>query len=127
MTNYVLLNSRHELGGYIAFSGYVFDHELEANKIVYNLNQNQKDKLDLRKDYHILATHSFYDDRVFYKNAAESYQEYYKQYSNFQLLSFGKLDHEFCEQPIHPVVRRWLSNLKNKYIASRSQVKKEGV
>ena len=26
-----------------------------------------------------------------------------------------------------PVVRRGLSNLKNKYIASRSQVKKEGV
>ena len=25
MTNYLLLNSRNELGGYIAFSGYVFD------------------------------------------------------------------------------------------------------
>ena len=114
MTNYVLLNSRHELGGYIAFSGYVFDHDLEANTVIYNLNQNQKEKLDLRKDYHILATHSLNDDKVFYKKAAESYQEYYKQYSDFQLLSFGKLEHDFSEQPIHPIVRKWLIERMNK-------------
>ena len=114
MTNYVLLNSRHELGGYIAFSGYVFDHELEANKIVYNLNPEQKAKLDLRKDYYILATHSFYDNKVYYKNATESYQEYYKKYSHFKLLSFGKIDHEFSEQPIHPDVREWLKKRMNK-------------
>ena len=114
MTNYVLLNSRYELGGYIAFSGYVFDHDLEANKVVYNLNPAQKAKIDLRKDYYILATHSFYDNKVFYKNATESYQEYYKQYSHFKLLSFGKLGHEFSEQPIHPDVREWLKKRMNK-------------
>ena len=44
--------------------------------------------IDLRKDYYILATHSFYDNKVFYKNATESYQEYYKQYSHFKLFTF---------------------------------------
>ena len=114
MTNYVLLNSRHELGGYIAFSGYVFDHDLSANTVIYNLSPTQQSKIDSRKDYHILATHSFNDDRVFYKNSAESYQEYYKKYTDFKLLSFGELEHYFETQPIFPEVRKWLRKRMNK-------------
>ena len=56
MTNYVLLNSRHELGGYIPYSGYVFDHDFLENQIipVDQLTRTQLDKLDKRKDYHII-------------------------------------------------------------------------
>ncbi len=108
MTNYVLLNSRHELGGYIAFSGYVFDHDFLENQIVESLSELQKAKLQSKKNYHILATHSYMDDAVFYALAALSYQTYFVDYTDFKLLSFGNLLHVFPEQPIHPLVRQWL-------------------
>jgi len=108
MTNYILLNSRHELGGYIAFSGYVFDHDFLENQIVESLNDLQKEKLQSKKNYHILATHSYMDDAVFYALAALSYQTYFVDYTDFKLLSFGNLLHVFPEQPIHPLVRQWL-------------------
>ena len=108
MTNYILLNSRHELGGYIAFSGYVFDHDFYENSIVYNMNTDQKAKIDARKNYHILATHSFGDNAVFYQLSAESYRFYYHDYTDFKLLSFGMLPHVLPEQPMHSYVKQWL-------------------
>ena len=59
MVNYVLLNSRHKLGGYLAFSGYIFDHDLHYNQVILNLTDSQKEKINSKKDYHIIATHSF--------------------------------------------------------------------
>ena len=114
MTNYVLLNSRHQLGGYIAFSGYVFDHDFLENNIVYIMNSGQAAKLQSKKDYHILATHSFMDDAVFYQLAAESYRIYYNNYTDFKLLSFGALSHVLPEQPIHPYVKKWLKESMGK-------------
>ena len=114
MTNYILLNSRHELGGYIAFSGYVFDHDFLENKIVESLSELQKAKLQSKKNYHILATHSYMDDAVFYDVAALSYQTYFVDYTDFKLLSFGTLPHVFPEQPIHPLVRQWLKTSMGK-------------
>ena len=114
MTNYILLNSRHELGGYIAFSGYVFDHDFLENQIVESLNDLQKEKLQSKKNYHILATHSYMDDAVFYALAAPSYQIYFADYTDFKLLSFGTLPHVFPEQPIHPLVRQWLKTSMGK-------------
>ena len=108
MVNYVLLNSRHKLGGYLAFSGYVFDHHFPPNTVLTELNDEQKQILESKKDYHILATHSFNDDSVFYPKIIEAYYTYYKDYSDFKLLSFGELGHEFDTQPIHPYVRKWL-------------------
>ena len=110
MTNYVLLNSRHKLGGYIAFSGYVFDHDFLENRVLeeQEMTPARKQKLEDRKDYHILATHSFEDNAVFYDLAAPSYRTYYKEYTDFTLLSFGNLDHKLPEQPIHHFVRKWL-------------------
>ena len=108
MTNYILLNSRFELGGYIAFSGYVFDHDFSENTVIYDMSEQQKSKIEARKNYHILATHSFSDDAVFYQLSAESYRFYYQNYTDFKLLSFGNLRHVFPEQPIHPYVRKWL-------------------
>ena len=114
MTNYVLLNSRHQLGGYIAFSGYVFDHDFLENNIVYIMNSGQAAKLQSKKDYHILATHSFMDDAVFYQLAAESYRIYYNNYTDFKLLSFGALSHVLPKQPIHPYVKKWLKESMGK-------------
>ena len=100
MTNYILLNSRHELGGYLACSGYVFDHDFSDNQMIYNLSDTQKAKLEARKDYHILATHSFADDAVFYPD--------------FRLYSFGNLLHVFPPQPTHDAVRNWLKKSMGK-------------
>ena len=108
MTNYILLNSRHELGGYIAFSGYVFDHDFSENNVIYDLNSDQKSKLEKAKNYHILATHSFADNAVFYQLSAESYRFYYHDYTDFKLLSFGMLPHVLPQQPMHPYVKKWL-------------------
>ena len=114
MTNYILLNSRHQLGGYIAFSGYVFDHDFLENAIVYDMSSEQIAKLQSKKDYHILATHSFMDDAVFYQMAAESYRYYYGNYTDFQLLSFGALNHVLPDQPVHPKVKQWLKDSMGK-------------
>ena len=114
MTNYILLNSRHELGGYIAFSGYVFDHDFSDNQLITNLQEVHLKKLKARENYHILATHSYQDSKVPYSSAAPSYQTYYKDYNDFKLLSFGKLDHVFPEQPIHPYVKQWLKESMGK-------------
>ena len=114
MTNYILLNSRHELGGYLACSGYVFDHDFSDNQMIYELSDTQKAKLEARKDYHILATHSFADDAVFYPLAAESYRYYYHNYTDFRLYSFGNLLHVFPPQPTHDAVRNWLKKSMGK-------------
>ena len=116
MTNYILLNSRHELGGYVAFSGYVFDHDFPSSEVLSenSLSDAQKAKLEARKNYHILATHSFNDNAVFYAAAAPSYQTYYRTYTDFQLYSFGNLEHVLAEQPIHSIVKKWLKESMDK-------------
>ena len=108
MTNYVLLNSRHKLGGYLIFSGYVFDHHFPPNYVVTELNDEQKQILKSKKDYHILATHSFNDNTVFYSKIIEGYYTYYKDYTDFTLLGFGNVGHKFDTQPTHEIVRKWL-------------------
>ena len=109
MTNYVLLNSRYKLGGYIAFSGYVFDHEFPANYLAdFPLSDVRQNKLDSRKDYPIIATHSFHDNAVFYSLSSLSYYSYYENYTDFKFLSFGNLLHVLPEQPIHPTVKKWI-------------------
>ena len=70
--------------------------------------------LESRKDYHILAAHSFNDDTVFYEQIIEGYYVYYKDYTDFTLLSFGELGHEFDTQPTHPLVRKWLKESMGK-------------
>lgn len=114
MTNYVLLNSRHKLGGYLAFSGYVFDSNFPPNSVVTELNEEQKAILDSKKDYHILATHSFNDDSVFYEKSIVSYYTYYKHFTDFHLFSFGEIKHEFNNQTSHPFVRKWLKESMGK-------------
>ena len=114
MVNYVLLNSRHKLGGYLAFSGYIFDHDLHYNQVILNLTDSQKEKINSKKDYHIIATHSFNDDGVFYQNSAESYFTYFREDTDFRLYSFGNLLHVFPQQPVLPHVKLWLKESMGK-------------
>ena len=114
MTNYILLNSRYELGGYLPFSGYIFDHDFSSNQLITNLTSVQLSKLEARKNYHILATHSFADETVFYNLAAESYSVYFRNYTDFTLFSFGNIGHEFEKQPIFYNVRNWLKKSMGK-------------
>ena len=114
MTNYVLLNSKHKLGGYLAFSGYIFDHHFPANKLVTELTSEQKNILDSKQDYHILATHSFNDDSVSYDKIIEAYYTYFKNYIDFTLLSFSQKNNIFDRQPTHPLVRKWLKDSMGK-------------
>ena len=114
MTNYVLLNSRHKLGGYLPFSGYVFDHHFPPNYVITELSDTQKEVLQSKKNYHILATHSFNDNTVFYPQIIEAYYTYYKDYTDFKLLSFGKIGHDFDIQPIFSEVRAWLKESMGK-------------
>ena len=114
MTNYVLLNSRHELGGYLAFSGYILDYDFPSSNVATSLTDAQKNKLEARKNYHILATHSFNDNAVFYEIATSTYYNYYKEYTDFQLYSFGNLLHVLPEQPIHSIVKKWLKESMDK-------------
>ena len=114
MTNYVLLNSRHELGGYLPFSGYVFDHHFPPNSVASSLTEEQTQILNNRKDYHILASHSFNDDTVPYYLSIPGYYTYYKEYSDFKLLSFGLITHKLETQPTLPIVKTWLKESMEK-------------
>ena len=114
MTNYVLLNSRYELGGYLPFSGYVFDHHFPANSVASSLTEEQTQILNNRKDYHILASHSFNDDTVPYYLSIPGYYTYYKEYSDFKLLSFGLIKHQLETQPTLQIVKTWLKESMEK-------------
>ena len=116
MTSNVLLNSRHKLGGYLIFSGYIFDEHFDSGSVTdyASLSSEQKDILESKKDYHIIATHSLKDTRVFYDQIIKMYYNYFQDYTDFQLYTFGELDHYFVEQPILPHVRMWLKESMNK-------------
>lgn len=116
MINYIILNSRHELGGYIAFSGYVFDEDFAENYIIKEeeMTTIQKNKLKNARNYHILATHSMEDTKVGYQLSVESYRVYYHDYTYFKLFVFGNLEHKFPEQPIHSYVKKWLKERMGK-------------
>ena len=116
MTNYVLLNSRHELGGYTPFSGYILDHNFPDSYVTPEASwtDTQKQILESKKDYYILASHSFNDKTVYYPNSVEAYYTYFRYYTHFQLYSFGILDHELPTQPTLPLVKKWLKERMGK-------------
>ena len=115
MVNYLLLNSRHKLGGYLAFSGFIFDEVFSPpNQVATTLSDEQKAKLDAKKDYHILAAHSFNDNAVPYPQSIVGYYTYFKDYTDFTLYSFGDLTHKFPEQPTNSSVKKWLKESMGK-------------
>ena len=106
MVNYVLLNSRHELGGYCSFSGFFFDHNFPYNTIITNLTNIQKDILDSKKNYHFLATYSFTDDIIPYSNVINSYYNYFNEYTDFLFLSFKNFG--FINMPVLDTIKMWI-------------------
>ena len=112
MVNYVLLNSRHKLGGYLAFSGYVFDHHFPSNTVLIELNDEQKEILESKKDYNIIASYPFNDDIIKYSKVANLYSNYFKYYSNFQFFSFKNSG--FMTMPILSVIKKWLKEKMEK-------------
>ena len=73
MRSYILLNSRYELGGYLIFSLYIFDHHFLFNYALYNLTDEQKQILESKKNYHIISTLSYSDDVVAYSIVSDAY------------------------------------------------------
>lgn len=108
MTNYVMLNSRHELGGYMPFSGYVLDDHFNPVVVPDTLSEEQKSFLESKKNYYILASHSWKDPTVPYYMIIPGYYVYYKDFPNFKLISFGNLLHVYPQQPSLKFVRVWL-------------------
>ena len=114
MVNYVLLNSRYELGGYIAFSGYILEYNFQNNTVISKLTDEQKIILNSKKNYNIIATHSFNDQEINYDRIIKGYSIYYKNFPNFYLYSFGSLNHEFVNQPVFPIIKKWLKEKMGK-------------
>ena len=108
MVNYILLNSRHELAGYLSFSGYIFDHHFPMNTVLTTLNDTQKEILEARKNYHFLASFSFNDNNIPYAIVVNAYYAYLKEYTDFQFYSFGSLLHLFTPMPIKNIVKKWI-------------------
>ena len=109
MVNYVLLNSKHKLGGYCIFSGYFFDNHFPSNNsVVTNLTAEQKEILESKKDYKILSTFSFKDNFLSYSEVSKLYYNYYKEYINFLFYSFNNFG--FTNMPIMPTIKAWLKN-----------------
>ena len=108
MVNYALLNSRHKLGGYCSFNGYFFEHHFPPdNTIVSVLTDKQKEILESKKEYNILATYSFNDDLVNYNTIMRLYYNYYKKYTNIRFYSFKNLG--FINMPILKNIKSWLN------------------
>ena len=113
MVNYILLNSRHELGGYCSFSGYFFEHHFpENNSVVNNLTDIQKEILESKKNYNIIASFPFNDDIIKYSKVVNLYSHYFKYYTNFQFFSFRNSG--FITMPILSVIKRWLKEKMEK-------------
>lgn len=106
MVNYVLLNSRHQLGGYCSFSGYFLDHNFPYDNVVDNLNDIQKEILQSKKNYNVLESLSFKDDVNIYSKTYKYYYNYFKEYTNIQFLSYK--NYGFITMPILTEVKTWL-------------------
>lgn len=105
MVNYVLLNSRHKLGGYTSFSEYFFDENFSRNNNVgSNLNDIQKGILESKKNYNFLATYSFNEDLVNYNDVMNLYYNSYKEYTNFKFYIYKNLG--FIYKPVLKPVKK---------------------
>ena len=109
MTNYVMLNSRHELGGYLPFNGYIFDDHFSTNlTVLHNLNNEQIEILDNRKDYYICASNTFNDEILPFSLVISQYDYYFINYTNTLHYSFGVVKNILETQPTLPMVKIWL-------------------
>ena len=109
MTNYVMLNSKNELGGYLPFNGYIFDDHFSSTfTVIQNLNNEQLEILNDKKDYYICASNSYSDEILPISVVISQYDSYFINYTNTLHFSFGIVGHVLETQPTLPMVKLWL-------------------
>ena len=109
MTNYVMLNSKNELGGYLPFNGYIFDDHFSSTfTVIKNLNNEQLNILNDKKDYYICASNSYSDEILPISVVITQYDSYFINYTNTLHFSFGIVGHVLEIQPTLPMVKLWL-------------------
>jgi hypothetical protein len=111
MVNSIILNSNHEFGGFISLSGFILDNGFLYNNISTNLTNEQKEILEHKKTYKIFATYSLNNQDINKTRAIQNYLDYYREFTNFNLYVYRTLKNEFIEQPILPIIKRWLKEI----------------
>jgi len=85
MVNSIILNSKHEFGGYIPLSGFILDNGFQYNNISTNLTTEQKEISEHKKNYKIFATYSLNNQDINKTEAINNYLDYYGEFTNFNL------------------------------------------
>jgi len=111
MVNSIILNSKHELGGFIPLSGYILDNGFLYNNISINLIKEQKEILERKKSYKIFATYPLNNQDIYETRTIQNYLAYYGEFTNFNLHLYRTLKNEFLEQPIFPIIKQWLKEI----------------
>ena len=111
MVNSIILNSKHEFGGFISLSGFILDNGFLYNNISTNLTDEQKEILEHKKDYKIFATYSLNNQDIYKTRTIQNYLTYYGKFTNFNLYVYKALKKEFLEQPIFPIIKQWLKEI----------------
>ena len=111
MVNSIILNSKHEFGGFISLSGFILDKGFPYNNISTNLTKFQKEILELKKNYKIFATYSLYNQDINKTRTIQNYLDYYEEFINFDLYVYCALKNEFLEQPIFSIIKQWLKEI----------------
>ena len=110
MVNSIILNSKHEFGGYISLSGFILDNGFPYNNISTNLTK-QKEISDHKKNYKIFATDSLNSQDINKNGTIHNYLDYYGEFTNFNLYVYRALKNEFFEQHIFPIIKQWLKEI----------------
>lgn len=111
MVNCIILNSKHEFGGFISLSGSILDSGFPYNNISTNLTNEQKEILDHKKNYKIFVTYSLKNKDINKNRIIQNYLTYYGEFTNFNLYVYRTLKSEFLEQPIFPIINQWLKEI----------------
>ena len=111
MVNSIILNSKHELGGFISLSGFILDNGFSYNNISTNLTNEQKEISEHKKIYKIFATYSLNNQDLNKTGTIQNYLSYYGEFTNFNLYVYRALKNEFLEQPIFPIIKQWLKEI----------------
>jgi len=111
MVNSIILNSKHEYGGFLPLSGYILDNGFLYKNISINLTKEQKEVLGHKKSYKIFATYPLNNQDKYKTRTIQNYLAYYGEFTNFNLHVYRALKKEFLEQPIFPIIKQWLKDI----------------
>ena len=111
MVNSIILNSKHEFGGYIPLSRFILDNGFQYNNISTYLTTEQKEVSEQKKNYKIFATYSLNNQDNNKTETIHNYLDYYGEFTNFNLYVYRALKNEFLEQPIFPIIKQWLKEI----------------